>query len=503
VSGRPLDRGPAGVGASAAGLVLALSATLTVYAGLLGCFFYADDIVLLYDARNDSALEFVLTPYGGHATWARNLVFLVLERLAGPNPKPFFAVALATHLVNVLLCFATVRAATGSAVLATVWATLWGTSPGNAATMSWFSVHGQMLVTTMLLVMLWRAAVLTTRGAEPSARDAWAMVVLSAVAAGTFGIGLGLGVALPVAALVVFPRLPWRRRLVFLSPLVLIPLLYVGALAAYAMIGWRSTAPSSETVLAGLPDAIALTALLVGAGFAGLVGGFTAWGPLPAPVVAGGVVVLVVLVASALVVADPPSRRRIVGVAMLAVAVYGVIALGRAPLAAAFGGVVPVANTPRYHYAGPLVLAVLAALVCAEARRLPRATRVGTVLAVLVLCIDAATYAGGRWRLTTHDWVRRLTNRDLATISAAAAKAAPGATVVVPNERYYGVGPLFVSVPTIFPRLAGAFIAFRDDDTVAGRHIRFAESDAEAYAQLTADPGRRIARLLVPGTPAP
>lgn len=86
----------------------------------------------------------------------------------------------------------------------------------------------------------------------------------------------------------------------------------------------------------------------------------------------------------------------------------------------------------------------------------------------------------------------------LAKVDAAAANVPPGTPVIVANEPFGGVGPVFVKTPVVFPRLAGLFIAFRSEDTVAGRPVRFAESDAAVVAQLTANPDKRIAHLLVP-----
>src|SRR5262245_44045563 len=109
------DSTPMRRGAATHVLLLAgtLAATLVVYAAVRRAFFWADDILFLYDLHNGTALEFLVTPYGGHLSWFRNLVFLTLERLAGPRPGPFFRLMLATHLVNTMLVFATVRAWTG------------------------------------------------------------------------------------------------------------------------------------------------------------------------------------------------------------------------------------------------------------------------------------------------------------------------------------------------------------------------------------------------------
>lgn len=290
---------------------MTLAATLVVYGGVIWCFFWADDIVYLYDARNGEPLEFLLTPYGGHLSWVRNLLFLVLERLVGPRPEPFFFVVLATRLVNVALFFAVVRTWTGSALLAVVWATLWGTSQRNAVTLSWFAGHGQMIVGTVMLILLWRAAALTVRGAELTTRDVWGAVALSVVAAGSFGIGLGMGLVVPISALLLFPRTSWCRRWGLLSLVGLLPLLYGLGLALNALVGWRSFAPGTPSTLAAATVALEVTALLIGNALAGLLAGFTLTAPISIPGATALGSGFALILAGALAVADGPSRRRL------------------------------------------------------------------------------------------------------------------------------------------------------------------------------------------------
>jgi len=483
----------------AALLAASLGATLVVYAGVLGCFFWADDIVFLYDARNGSALDFLLIPYGGHLSWARNLLFLVLERLVGPNPGPFFALVLATHLLNVALCFAVVRVWTRSALLAAVWAALWGTSPRNAATLEWFAGHSQMVVAAIMLLLLWRAGTLVARQTEPTARDAWGALALCVVATGSFGVGLGLGMVVPIAALLLFPRMRRRPRRLLLALFAILPLSYVAGLGAYAAVGTRALSPSGGSLLATLPTAVELTVLMTGTGLAGLLAGFTTTEPIALPAALAAAAGLALVLAAALVLGDGPTRRRLLAVALLPLAIYGITAVGRAPNLAFAGGTARIVATPRYHYAAPLGLAILAALLCAEARRrlrLPAA--VGPLAAALVVTSGAVAWARSDWRLDEHAWIGTRVDVLLAEVDAAAAAAPPGAPVVLPNTPFGGVGPMFMLTPTVFPRFAGVYVAFRSSDEVAGRPIRFAEPDATVYAALTADSRKRIARLLVP-----
>jgi len=204
-----------------------------------------------------------------------------------------------------------------------------------------------------------------------------------------------------------------------------------------------------------------------------------------------------------LAVSDASGRRRLLAAAAFPLAIDAVIALGRVELATLVGNLAATAATPRYHYAAPLGLALVAALVCVGAgRRHPRLAAAGPALALLVLGFDALAFARGTWRLDTHAWVRRETDALLATVERTARATAPGEPVVLPNARFAGVGPIPLLAPDVFPRAAGAFIAFHPADTVLGRPVRFVEADPQVYATFTADPDTRIARTLLPASPA-
>lgn len=492
---------------AAAALVVALGATLVVWAPVLDCFFYADDIVLLYDARNGTPLEFVLTPYGGHLYWTRNLLFLGLERLFGPDPRPFFALSLANQLCNVALLFAVLHAWTGRPWLAGFWSALWGTCPLNMGTLNWFATHGQMMVASLVLLLLWRAAVLERRGATPGARDAWAIVGALVIGATCYGVGVGAAMAFPLGLLVLFPRMTWRTRLLVCLPIVLVPILYVGGQQLHALLSARPTGAQvpGMRLLAYVPDQLLLTGHLVAHGFAGLLAGFLApTRDLPPALVGGAGVLLGVGLAVAFVAADAPVRRRLVLVALLIVAVCGIIAVGRAHMVWFIGGsFAKVAGTPRYQYLGPLFLALLAGLACAAVARHRGLAVAGVVAGLCLLAVDARAWRRTTWRVDTHAWAGREVATLLQSVRDAAAAVPPGTPAVLPNKRFQSVGPVFSQTPLLFPRAAGAFIAFVDGDTVDGRPIRFAEADPVVHEVLTADTGTRVAGLLVPATPAP
>src|SRR5262249_34026019 len=121
---------------------LALGATLAVFAPILRNYFASDDFLHMYEMVNLPLANFLLAPFGGHVYLVRNTIFLLTYRLFGPVPLPFLAMALLTHLVNVLLLYRLIRVVTGSAALACAGATTWGASPLAEGAIGWYSVYG-------------------------------------------------------------------------------------------------------------------------------------------------------------------------------------------------------------------------------------------------------------------------------------------------------------------------------------------------------------------------
>src|SRR5262249_2860027 len=149
----------------------------------------ADDFLNLYELVNRDAAQFVLRMHGGHLLLVRNAVFLLSFGAFGTSPVGYFALALATHLVNVVLLFRVVRRLTGSAKLACFGASLWGTLPVDEAALTWYSVYGQVLAGMLLLAVLSGLTGAAERGrARRAAPLTWALLLLAA--ATSFGVGL-------------------------------------------------------------------------------------------------------------------------------------------------------------------------------------------------------------------------------------------------------------------------------------------------------------------------
>jgi hypothetical protein len=489
-------------------LLVALVATFVVWRPALDTYFFADDFLLLYDARNGAPLEFILTPYGGHLYWTRNVLFILLERLFGSDPRPYFALSLLNQLLNVGLLFAVLYTWTRRPILAGFWAALWGTCPLNNGTLTWFATHGQMMVASIVLLLLWGAAILERRGETPGRGAAWVTVAALVIGATCYGVGVGAAIAVPLAALLLFPRMTTRTRVIVCIPIVLVPVLYVAGQQIYALFAQRSTGQvATSRLLHYVPDQIVLTGHLLAHGLAGLVAGFlTPQRDLPPALVGGVGVAGALALIVAFVTGDWPVRRRLLAVFLIIGAVTGIIAVGRAHMIWMMGGTMAkAASTPRYQYLGPLFLALLAGLVCAQAARRRQLAIAGAVLAVLFLAVDARffTQAFQRafWRVDTHGWTYRETMALIKQVKDAVAAAPPGATVVIPNKRFASVGPVFMNTPDLFPGAAAAFITMFPADTVDGRQVRFAEADPWIYTLHTQDRRKRIAGLLVPATP--
>src|SRR5262245_63967295 len=235
-----------GWGTVAAALPVLLAAA--VYFPVTRSYFFADDFDSLLSIRNDDFLRFVLRPFGGHNLVVRNLVFYGSARFFGLRADLFFWQVLLTHLLNVWLLFRVLHALTASRLLASGGAALWGTSPVQLGTLGWYSVYGQVLVATALLVVLDRVTRLARTGDAPPVRTAAAWYVLLLAGSACFGTGLGVAVAFPVVLFLLL-QAAWRRwgmRVVFLT----LPLAAIALYRAHRSLVARFEAPSLAAAVA-------------------------------------------------------------------------------------------------------------------------------------------------------------------------------------------------------------------------------------------------------------
>jgi hypothetical protein len=136
--------------------VIPILLAAVVYFPITQNYFFADDFLHLFRVRNEGILPYLLIPRGGHLLVTSNAVFYVMDLFFGAHPEPYYWLALLTHLLNVGLFFAVVRLFTQSPYVACFGASLWGIAPLNESAIGWYSVFGQVLVATVMLIMLYQ-----------------------------------------------------------------------------------------------------------------------------------------------------------------------------------------------------------------------------------------------------------------------------------------------------------------------------------------------------------
>lgn len=474
-------------------LLVALVLAAIVYVPLTRNFFIADDFVHLYQIVNWPWQKFLLVMHGGHLYMTRNALFLLWYRLFGMWAAPYFWLVLITHLLNVFLLFRIIRELTDSAHLACLGAALWGMLPGHDGVLGWYSVYGHALAATFTLAVLF--AIVRVAGGHRShvlAPLLWVMLLLAA--ATSFGVGIGAAVAMPVAALLLVPAAYGRLRIA----------LVLGAFAVAMPFIYLSLRALSTQLYGGLPSVVigahfwrshvqATLELLAYGLFSIVVGVFQPLVDYPGALSNAIVALCVVGLAMALVSGSWTVRGRILACLAIAAAVYGVIATGRWM----FTKDVAFASTARYHYLGTAALTVAICVALGEIGRRwrlssPAKTRVVAAWAVVTLL---GYLAVGR-PIQHFDLARKEAGLVIGQIRRAAHTVRSGTNVYIENAVFRSVGLLYVDHKEQFPGWAGVFSIYFPDDVIAGRRVRFVESDIRII-ELSLS-GRRTAGLMVP-----
>jgi hypothetical protein len=487
--------------------VIALALSALTYVSILKNYFISDDFCHLYDLANSGTFEFLLTPWGGHVYFVRNLIFAVFARTFGLVPQPYFLSVLITHLLNVYLLFRVIDRLTHEQRLACIGAAIWGTSPVSEGVLGWYSAYGHVLVSTMVLFLLNDLVRLADAGQTPTRARviSWYLLLLTGTAC--FGIGIAVAMAFPGVALLIHPQL-WRRRgmvallgsLLVVAPLILasfhlLHLKLFGSLAYDAMFlgaqlrDWRPVPEFLGSLLSYSQSSLVL--------------------PYPcrtqqSVLCSGASAAYSIALLAALVLASSERRRRLLAVALLVVAAYGIVAAGRALLVQAFGVSAYVgAMQPRFHYLGSAVLAVILCLMISEAMRFTLFPSRGCYALLFGWIAAAVTVrlAFGQ-PIDHHERARRETEAVLSSINSAIRMTPRGGDVYVKNRRFKAGTPLTAD-PVLFPGWAGLFVVTHPSNTAEGRRIHFVESDARALEALRRRQGTRIAGLLTSPTQVP
>jgi len=481
--------------------------TVWVYWPLTRSWFQADDVVNMASIVNEGFLRFALRPFGGHNLLIRNTVFYASWRLLGLHAAPYFWTVLLTHLLNVWLLFRLLHRLTSSATLGCFGATLWGASPIVAGTLNWYSVFGQVLVGTILLVVLGQLAELSRAGTPVSGRTAWTWYALLLLGTLCFGVGLGIALSFPVALFVMLPA-AWHQPRVRAGYLAL-PVVTVVVYLAFRHLYPLLFEPLSAAELASRPGGIrdlpavfdAVSRLL---GFAMSEyprGFFWAAGAYPDR---ASWIVLALAGAGIAVLSwrgSPAARRAVIGLTSLSLGVYLTIALGRTWFLAP----PKLAMQARYHYVAGIPIIAVLCLVLQEVGRsgpLRHVPRVPLLLAALALFGWGRTCS--RYRVDLNAGPRIAVESGLRTIAAKVRLVPPGETAYLENGTN-GRALLGAVMPNSdFPGRAAIFLITHDDDQLDGRTVRFIERDPAILARYGRRPESRLARLLVaPGSVPP
>jgi hypothetical protein len=475
--------------------LLALVAALVAWRPLLDNYFFADDFLHLFDLVTLDPVTFLTRILGGHLLVVSNAVFAAMYHLFGTDPRPWFGLVLLTHLLSVLLLDLLILRLTEDWLLGCLGATLWGTSPALEGALGWYSVYGQVLLTTLVLGVAWSLAGVVASGRPVSTRRALAWGAVLAAGAACFGTGLGVAGAFPLVALVALPAEQRAGRAA-----VLLALTAAAVFLVYAVLRQQPPALdlggsellSPGAILAATPAALTLGVALLGYSASTLV-----LGPLgldsgypDAATLAAGAAIAVLLVAGG-AVADATRRRRLLWLGVLLLAACGAIAAGRAPIVTSFGlSIAHAAAWTRYHY---LLMAVLTALVCVSLDALRAWRRAGAPLvaggAAAWLAARLVLLAVQPHAIDHHDAERAETADVLRGIREAVAATPPGATAVIRNRAFNSA-----RIPRLFPGWAGVFVIYFPENAIDGRTVRFVgRGDDMALAHQR---GGRIAEVL-------
>jgi hypothetical protein len=481
--------GPAGWWLAAGPVILAAAA----YWWILGIWFDSDDFIHLYDLANLGPLGFAFKGQGGHAYVVRNTVFWLTHALFDLHAEGFMATVLLTHLLNVFLCYRVGRGLSGDPYAASAAAALWAVAPSAAGTLGWYSVFGQVLATTVLLVILLSVSRRAADARPVTTQAVLGWLILSWIGGFCFGTGLGVALVMPAVIALFVPAALERaatRGVLIMSPMVVVAL-YVGYLVVGAR--WETSAtdvlPLYVKITQNWPDALELFLHLMLRGPADLlVGPFVRVQP---SLLTGGVVVLALVV----LVARLPGRQRrqAAALCLTTCAAYGMIAVGRGLLLTA------VMDAQRYHYQALAPLALLLAVVvaaCAAEHGSP-AWRRALVLAWMLLLAIGVAYRGRP--APRDDEAKQRELNDIRTAIETAMRATPdGAAVYIQNRPYQGAG-LLVGFPQFFPGWAAVYCILNAENSVEGRVVRFVE-ERPAVRRGSAV-GRCGAELLVAAAP--
>jgi hypothetical protein len=485
-------------------MALPLALAALVFWPITGNYFFGDDLLAVYDTIHKPLLRLLLEPYGGHMMATRNVVFLLLYHLFGPNPTAYFSIVFLTHLLNVGLLFLIIRDLT-STRLACFGAALWGAASINEGALGWYQAYGVVMAVTAQLWIVYRL-VRIRRSDRLSRLELLSWTLLLLGASTSFGTGIAITMAMPGIAWLLLPPTATRRRATrgltltaagvaagYLGLQQLAQHLFstfqvqVGTLATrVALQNWHAVLWAARLLMMH-----GLTVLLLGplARHATI----ATWGEyaLTAVALAGAAV--------GFAVANADRRRLMLACLLPFGIVYLMIAAGRVIFFLEVGP--KVLEQAHYHYTATIPLAILAALLLAELSRRwrPSPAAANIMLGLWCLTFAAVQLAAGP-AIAHHDKERALAQKALAQITALVLSQPPGSDVYIKNRLFPGVGPFVIKSPETFPGIAGLFAIYYPNQLLEGRRVFFVEANALVLSSLRE---RRFAGMLTSPENAP
>lgn len=448
--------------------------TAVAYHGIIWVAFHLDDHAHLYDIVNLGPKS-ILINFGGHLYLTRNAVLLLLHAVFGVNTPATMTVILLNHLLAVALMVIVIRTLTGNGAVASVIAAWWGASAINMDTLGWYSAYGQVLaMTAMLYVLLLAARVL--RGDPLGLPAAGTAAVALIAAASSYGAGLAMSLATPVAFFTMLPASSNRTRLVRAATVA----------AVVSVVLYVVTDRLNRELFGGSSVAMPVATRqwfnsIMGLGWF-LFGGVAvvAAGPwyLPLHALGAWAQALVFAAAGALLLTARSRGRAIAGCLLLSVAAYWLIAIARY-------GLVDISAeatlSGRYHYLAPLGLLLAMAIgIAAMLGRSRAPQRASVVFGVAGYAAAIAGYVCCFPPVPTYEAVQRqvdtILKQTIATI-----RAHPPGDVYIRQRPFFTsdltslrIGDTVINIPLgRFPGSPGLYALYYDEDVFEGRRVYF------------------------------
>jgi hypothetical protein len=469
-----------------------------VHYPILDEFFLADDFLHMFHFAERAFLESVMVPLGGHLLMTPLSIFYALYEIFGVVPEPFMALSLGTHLLSVFLLYRVIQTFTESSALAFVGASLWGMAPVAKASISWFSVYGQVFIAPCLLWILLDIAKIQAVGGSPRLSQTIRWYVLMLLISESFGVGLAIAASFGITLHLLLPRSKRNNRIALAvgSLALVVPVAYVFHHSLYMMI---TTEPLQPGVRAGLfmiwrlPSAILRFPEFLSVGVGSLLLGplvahatnarITANSELAIALSWAAIAALTLAGSLGVVYASPRRRRILLALILLSAACYASIALGRPWVTATLA---------RYHYIGTLSIAlVLCASLGELSGRWPRLGWWGRIAATAWFFALFPQYLQSGQSVTYGPRMRSNYTTARAEILKSIHRAKLD-VVYIKNSQFSNARRKMK-----IPGLAAVFVISFPENTLEGKRVYFEERDQEFRTSVRARPDSRLAELII------